>query len=39
MTKGADVSAAVYLHRIGEPFAVAYVHAGEARKATLVLKP
>ncbi len=39
MTKGADLSAAVYLHRIGEPFAVTYLRAGEPRKATLVLKP
>jgi len=39
VTKGADVSGAVYLHRIGEPFEVTYLRAGEARKATLVLKP
>ncbi|MCH8835683.1 MAG: serine protease, partial [Proteobacteria bacterium] len=39
VTKGADVSGAVYLHRIGEPFAVAYLRAGEPGKATLTLKP
>ena len=39
VTKGADVSAAVYLHRIGEAFEIAYLRAGEARTATLVLKP
>ncbi len=39
VTKGADVSAAVYLHRIGQPFAVTYLRAGEPGKATLTLKP
>ncbi len=39
VTKGADVSAAVYMHRIGEPVAVTYLRAGEPGKATLVLKP
>ncbi len=39
VTKDADVSAAVYLHRIGEPFAVVYLRASKPGQATLTLKP